>query len=81
MTVWACFSPPSTLKSPKHLQEAVDIFVMVDAIGLETDFTLGPISKSILFIILLVFDTGLVFPRIWALQATFEAVLTAVDMT
>ena len=54
---------------------------MVDAIGLETDFTLGPISKSILFIILLVFDTSLVFPRIWALQATFEAVLTAVDMT
>ena len=54
---------------------------MVDAIGLETDFTLGPISKSILFIILLVFDTGLVFPRIWALQATFEAVLTAEDMT
>ena len=59
----------------------VDIFVVVDAIGLETDFTLGPISKSILFIILLVFDTGLVFPRIWALQATFEAVLSAVDMT
>ena len=59
----------------------VDIFVVVDAIGLETDFTLGPISKSILFIILLVFDTSLVFPRIWALQATFEAVLTAVDMT
>ena len=54
---------------------------MVDAIGLETDFTLGPILKSILFIVLLVFDTRLVFPRIWALQATFEAVLTAVDMT
>ena len=32
-------------------------------------------------IVLLVFDTGLVFPRIWALQATFEAVLSAVDMT
>ena len=59
----------------------VDIFVVVDAIDLETDFTLGLISKSILFIILLVFDAGLVFPRIWALQATFEAVLTAVDMT
>ena len=55
--------------------------MLLDAIGLETDFTLGPISNSILFIILLVFDTGLVFPRIWTLQATFEAVLTAVDMT
>ena len=59
----------------------VDIFVVVDAIGLETDFTLGPISKSILFIISLVFDTVLVFPRFCALQATFEAALTAVDMT
>ena len=59
----------------------VFVVFVVDAIGLKTDFTLGPISKSILFIILLVFDTSLVFPRIWALQATFEAVLTAVDMT
>ena len=74
--------PPPPLHSPVGKGNfLVNIFVVVDAIGLETDFTLGPISKSILFIILLVFDTSLVFPRIWALQATFEAVLTAVDMT
>ena len=46
----------------------------------ETNFTLGPISKSILFIILLFFDTGLLSPRIWGAWATFKAVLTAVDM-
>ena len=46
----------------------------------ETNFTLGPISKSIIFIILLFFDTGLLSPRIWGVRATFKAVLTAVDM-
>ena len=46
----------------------------------ETNFTLGPISKSILVIILLFFDTGLLSPRIWDVRATFKAVLTAVDM-
>ena len=34
----------------------------------DTNFTLGPISKSILS------------PRIWDVRATFKAVLTAVDM-
>ena len=57
------------------------VFVVVDAIGLEMDFTLETNRKRIKNIVLLVFDTGLVFPRIWALQATFEAVLSAVDMT
>ena len=43
----------------------------------EINFTLGPIFK----ILFLFFDTGLLFPRIWATLATFKAGLMAVDMT
>jgi len=71
----------------------VNIFVVVDAIGLETDFTLETnrkrmketLLKSTLRLrkqaIFLLLSLKHLNGRIWALQATFEAVLSAVDMT
>ena len=46
----------------------------------ETNFTLGPISKSILFCFYNGFYNCLLSPRIWGVRASFKAVLTAVDM-
>ena len=46
----------------------------------ETNFTLGPISKSILFCFYNGFYNCLLSPRIWGVRATFKAVLRAVDM-
>ena len=43
----------------------------------ETNFTFGPMFKTIFFL----YKNGLIFPRILVPQATFKAVLMAVDKT
>ena len=73
--VWSFTIPPS------DPQNVTPFFSFGSLMG-ETNFTLGPkLGLPTQNIICLFFDTGGLFPRIWAPLATFKAVLIAVDMT